>query len=712
MARRGHTAIAERQGERPQASVAELEARIAALTAELRAKDERYGLVTQAVAEGIYEWEIDSNALWVSARLIEIFGFHGRDLTAGDWNELVHPEDFARYRAALRDCFRGVTARLDCEYRVRHGDGAYRWIEDRAVPVRNAAGRAVRLTGALTDISERKATDQALRERTSELEESLDYQTATSDMLRAISRSTFDLEPLLATVAETAARLCAGDMALIYRRDGDAYELAASFGFSAEDNEFIGFIEHHPIQPSRGTLVGQTALEGGVAHIGDLGALPRPAWHQRGISSAEFAWIEALQRRRVRTMLGVPLLREGVPIGVIAVARGMVRPFTQKQIALVTTFADQAVIAIENARLMNETREALAQQTATAEVLQVINASPGNLAPVFDAMLEKAMHLCEGAFGGLWTFDGDRYVAAALRGVPAAYAEFLGETTAMPGPGSAPDRFRRGERSVIQNIDLMAEELYRAGDPQRRALVDLGSARTAMQVPLCRDDAVLGVITIYRQEVRPFSDKQIALLQNFAAQAVIAMENARLITETREALEQQTATAEVLQVINSSPGDLAPVFDAMLEKAHSLCGATRGALFLWDGATFRAAAAHGYPEDLAERLRQGISGPIFAPLLDGAHLIHYPDLTQVDDPLARAVAERGGVRTNLLIPLRKDSALLGMISCNRHACRSATTSSRSSTAGRLRSTALSAPSPNSRYACRAPARRCHNPQRR
>jgi PAS domain S-box-containing protein len=173
MARRGRIAIAERPSERPQASVAELEARIAALTAELRQKGERYGLVTQAVAEGIYEWEIDSNALWVSTRLIEIFGFQGRDLTAGDWNELVHPEDFARYRAALRDCFRGVTARLDCEYRVRHGDGAYRWIEDRAVPVRNPAGRAVRLTGAQTDISERKATDQALRE-------ALDQQTATA----------------------------------------------------------------------------------------------------------------------------------------------------------------------------------------------------------------------------------------------------------------------------------------------------------------------------------------------------------------------------------------------------------------------------------------------------------------------------------------------------------------------------------------------------
>ena len=221
-----------------------------------------------------------------------------------------------------------------------------------------------------------------------------------------------------------------------------------------------------------------------------------------------------------------------------------------------------------------ERDEALAQQAATAEVLSVINSSPGDLAPVFDAMLDKAMRLCEGAFGVLNTYDGTRFRTVAARGVPPAFLEYRAHNLHSNEPGTLPRRILDGER-VLHVPDLMDDDAYRAGNPGRRALVDLGGARTALVAALVREDTILGFITIYRQEVRPFSDKQIALVQNFAAQAVIAMENARLLTETREALEQQTATAEVLQVINSSPGDLAPVFEALLEKARRLCGAAQ-----------------------------------------------------------------------------------------------------------------------------------------
>src|SRR5579863_9505723 len=233
-------------------------------------------------------------------------------------------------------------------------------------------------------------------------------------------------------------------------------------------------------------------------------------------------------------------MRDGEPIGAVVLSRQRVEPFTERQIELVRTFADQAVIAIENARLITETREALDQQTATAEVLGVINSSPGDLAPVFDVMLEKALDLCSAAFGVLWTYDGEFTHAAAIRGATTAYREFL-SAPHRPGPGSAQLRLIQGDR-FVHVADLADSDDYRSGDALPRALVDLGGGHTLLAAPLRKDGAYVGAIMIYRQQPSPFSDKQIALLENFAAQAVIAMENARLLAEVRQRQQELRVT--------------------------------------------------------------------------------------------------------------------------------------------------------------------------
>jgi GAF domain-containing protein len=379
----------------------------------------------------------------------------------------------------------------------------------------------------------------------------------------------------------------------------------------------------------------------------------------------------ARDRGSARTLLCVPLRRDDKLLGMIAFSPGEVRPFSDKQIALLENFAVQAVIAMENARLLTETREALEQQTATAEVLGVINSSPGDLVPVFDAMLENATRLCEAPFGVLRTWDGECFSVCAVQG-EARFSDWVRQRGPTRPEGDDPlARIIKGS-GVVHFADPSEDPGY-VTSPAFRDALKISGMRSGITVPLSKDNALLGAITIYRQEVRPFTEKQIALLQNFAAQALIAMENARLITETREALEQQTATAEVLQVINSSPGDLAPVFDAILEKAHSLCAADYGALLAYDGELFRPVAGYGGSTKVGALLGEGIRpGPhnSFGELLGGAAPIHIHDMAALaerspEDPVRRALVEAGGIRTQLMVPLRKDSELLGVITANR-----------------------------------------------
>ncbi len=551
--------------------------------------------------------------------------------------------------------------------------------------VQNFAAQAVIAIENARLLNELRQRTTDLTERTADLTEALEQQTATSEVLQAISSSFGDLEPVLATMLENAVRICDAKFGNIYRWDGEVLHLLASHNTPPA---FAETRKRSPLRPPPETPVGRMLAHKAAFHSADMAA------HPGYIDRSDPGSIAAVELGGVRTILAIPMLKENELIGSFSVYRQEVHPFTDKQIALVTSFASQAVIAIENARLLNELRqrtddltertsnltEALEQQTATSEVLQVISSTPGDLQPVFATMLENAVRICDATFGNIYRWDGEALHMLASHNTPPAFAEDRRRSPYRPYPNSPIGRMV-ANKTVVHISDVRTEDVYtKQLDPVAVTAVTLGGLRTLLGVPLLNKSEMIGAFFLSRQEVRPFSDKQIELVKNFAAQAVIAIENARLLNELRqdqEALEQQTATSQVLQVISSSPGDLQHVFATMLENATRICEAKFGALYLSEGDGFRATAMHNAPPAYQEARAGVVHPPPSSSLWRSANTKQAVQIADVmlergyieRDPFVVSAVALGGYRSALSVPLLHEDKLAGVITIFRQEVR-------------------------------------------